>query len=75
MTEASKVKVISPERPELVVTPGIHKPPGSGLIHPVPPSLPIPSTSTLVCRSCTSTGSLADITLVSIMPSAQRTLQ
>lgn len=48
MTGASEVKVVSTERPELAVSPGLHKPPGSGLIHPVPPSLPIPPTSTLL---------------------------
>lgn len=43
MTEASEVAVISPERLELAVSSGSHRPPGAGLLRPAPPSLPSPS--------------------------------
>lgn len=83
MTEASEVTVISAERLELAVSSGSHRPPGAGLLRPAPPSLPpepslspaLPSTSTLACRSCTSTRSSADIPLVSIIPGTQRALE
>lgn len=47
LTEASKVKVISPERLELAVSSGAHKPPGPGLLPPAPPSGAVPPASVL----------------------------